>query len=80
MKSIPSFRNLIAAYDHAFLEQVLVSAACNGAHSLEPGGKLREQGTAARANGFWNVWCHGTVRYETRRYPWRRQQLIPITG
>ena len=44
------------------------------------GGKLREQGTANRASGFWNVWCHRTVRYETRRYPWRRQRLIPITG
>jgi CRP-like cAMP-binding protein len=32
--SMPSFRNLMNAYVHAFLEQVLVSAACNGAHSL----------------------------------------------
>src|SRR5205807_5056891 len=35
MESIPSFRNLMYAYVHAFLEQVLVSAACNGAHSLK---------------------------------------------
>jgi CRP-like cAMP-binding protein len=34
MESIPSFRNLMYAYVHAFLEQVLVSAACNRAHSL----------------------------------------------
>jgi len=35
MKSMPSFRNLTSAYVHAFLEQVLVSAACNGAHSVK---------------------------------------------
>ena len=35
MESMPSFRNLISAYVHAFLEQVLVSVACNGAHSLK---------------------------------------------
>jgi CRP-like cAMP-binding protein len=35
MGSMPSFRNLMAAYIHAFLEQVLVSVACNGAHSLK---------------------------------------------
>ena len=34
MESMPSFRNLMYAYVHAFLEQVLVSGACNGAHSL----------------------------------------------
>ena len=34
-KSIPSFRNLMEAYVQAFLEQVLVSVACNGAHSLK---------------------------------------------
>jgi CRP-like cAMP-binding protein len=32
--SIPSFRTLMHAYAQAFLEQVLVSVACNGAHSL----------------------------------------------
>jgi CRP-like cAMP-binding protein len=32
---MPSFRNLMSAYVHAFLEQVLVSVACNGAHSLK---------------------------------------------
>jgi CRP-like cAMP-binding protein len=32
---MPSFRNLMYAYVHAFLEQVLVSGACNGAHSLK---------------------------------------------
>ena len=35
MESMPSFRNLMFAYIHAFLEQILVSAACNGAHSLK---------------------------------------------
>jgi len=31
----PSFRSLMFAYVQAFLEQVLVSVACNGAHSLK---------------------------------------------
>ena len=35
MQSMPSFRNLMYAYVQAFLEQVLVSVACNGAHSLK---------------------------------------------
>ena len=35
MESMPSFRALMYAYLHAFLEQVLVSVACNGAHSLK---------------------------------------------
>jgi CRP-like cAMP-binding protein len=35
MRSMPAFRNLMNAYVHAFLEQVMVSAACNGAHSLK---------------------------------------------
>jgi CRP-like cAMP-binding protein len=35
IKSMPAFRNLIQAYIQAFLEQVLVSGACNGAHSLK---------------------------------------------
>jgi CRP-like cAMP-binding protein len=34
MQSMPSFRNLMYSYVHAFLEQVMVSVACNGAHSL----------------------------------------------
>jgi CRP-like cAMP-binding protein len=34
MQSMPSFRGLMYAYVQAFLEQVLVSVACNGAHSL----------------------------------------------
>jgi CRP-like cAMP-binding protein len=33
--SMPSFRDLLNAYIQAFLEQVLVSVACNGAHSLK---------------------------------------------
>ena len=33
MGSMPSFRSLMYAYAQAFLEQVLVSAACNGAHN-----------------------------------------------
>ena len=35
MESMPSFRALMYAHLHAFLEQVLVSVACNGAHSLK---------------------------------------------
>ena len=35
MRSMPAFRSLIMAYVQAFLEQVLVSGACNGAHSLK---------------------------------------------
>jgi CRP-like cAMP-binding protein len=35
MGSMPSFRSLMNAYVQAFLEQVLVSVACNGAHSLK---------------------------------------------
>ena len=35
MESMPPFRNLMYAYIQAFLEQVLVSVACNGAHSLK---------------------------------------------
>jgi CRP-like cAMP-binding protein len=35
MASIPSFRSLMYAYLQAFLEQVMVSVACNGAHSLK---------------------------------------------
>jgi CRP-like cAMP-binding protein len=35
MGSMPSFRNLMYNYVHAFLEQILVSVACNGAHSLK---------------------------------------------
>jgi CRP-like cAMP-binding protein len=35
MESIPSFRNVMSAYIQAFLEQILVSVACNGAHSLK---------------------------------------------
>jgi CRP-like cAMP-binding protein len=35
MGSMPSFRGLMFAYIQAFLEQVLVSVACNGRHSLK---------------------------------------------
>ena len=35
MGTMPSFRGLMNAYVQAFLEQVLVSVACNGAHSLK---------------------------------------------
>ena len=35
MESMPSFRGLMFAYSQAFLEQVMVSVACNGAHSLK---------------------------------------------
>ena len=32
---MPIFRSLMYAYVPAFLEQVMVSVACNGAHSLK---------------------------------------------
>jgi len=35
MQSMPSFRGVMNAYVQAFLEQVMVSVACNGAHSLK---------------------------------------------
>src|SRR5262249_56118578 len=35
MKSMPLFRDLMLAYVQAFLEQVMVSVACNGRHSLK---------------------------------------------
>src|ERR1700682_1271578 len=35
MESMPSFRALMNAYVQAFLEQVMVSVACNGTHSLK---------------------------------------------
>jgi CRP-like cAMP-binding protein len=35
MESMPSFRSLMYAYVQAFIEQVMVSGACNGAHSLK---------------------------------------------
>jgi CRP-like cAMP-binding protein len=34
MASMPAFRSLMFGYVQAFLEQVMVSVACNGAHSL----------------------------------------------
>jgi CRP-like cAMP-binding protein len=33
--SMPSFRSLMCAYVQAFLEQVMLSVACNGAHNLK---------------------------------------------
>src|ERR1022692_922007 len=35
MESMPSFRSLMYAYVQAFLNQVQVSVACNGAHSIK---------------------------------------------
>lgn len=35
MEKLPVFRDLMSAHLHAFLEQVMVSAACNGAHGVE---------------------------------------------
>jgi CRP-like cAMP-binding protein len=35
MDSMPPFRTLMYAYVQAFLEQVMVSVACNGAHTLK---------------------------------------------
>jgi CRP-like cAMP-binding protein len=34
-QSMPAFRNVMDAYVQAFLEQVMVSVACNGAHNLK---------------------------------------------
>jgi CRP-like cAMP-binding protein len=35
LAAMPSFHSLLQSYVHAFLEQVLVSVACGGAHSLK---------------------------------------------
>ena len=35
MVGLPAFRSLMYAYLHAFLEQMMVSAACSGAHSAK---------------------------------------------
>src|SRR6202167_1660974 len=35
MESMPAFRSVMDAYVQAFLEQVMVSVACNGAHNLK---------------------------------------------
>ena len=35
MNAMPAFRGLMFAYVQAFMEQVMVSVACNGAHSLK---------------------------------------------
>jgi len=35
MGSMPAFQRIMHAYVQAFLEQVMVSVACNGAHSLK---------------------------------------------
>jgi CRP-like cAMP-binding protein len=35
MASMPSFRSLMYAYVQGFIEQVMVSVACNGAHNLK---------------------------------------------
>src|SRR5580704_9063415 len=35
IESMPAFRGLMNAYVQSFLEQVMVSVACNGAHSLK---------------------------------------------
>jgi CRP-like cAMP-binding protein len=35
MESMPSFQKLMSDYVHAFLEQILVSVACNGVHGLK---------------------------------------------
>jgi CRP-like cAMP-binding protein len=35
MQSMPAFRSIMEAYVQAFLEQVMVSVACNGAHNLK---------------------------------------------
>src|SRR5438477_6432616 len=35
MDAMPAFRTLMYAHSQAFLEQVMISVACNGAHSLK---------------------------------------------
>ncbi len=35
MQSMPAFRRLATAYVQAFLEQVMISVACNGAHNVK---------------------------------------------
>jgi CRP-like cAMP-binding protein len=35
MDAVPAFRSLMFAHVHAFLEQVMVSAGCNGTHGLK---------------------------------------------
>src|ERR1700692_4448314 len=35
MQSMPAFRSVMEAYVQAFLEQVMVSVACNGSHNLK---------------------------------------------
>ena len=35
MRSMPSFKSVMDAYIQAFLEQAMVSVACNGAHNLK---------------------------------------------
>ena len=35
MQAMPSFRSLTYAYVQSFLEQIMISVACNGAHSLK---------------------------------------------
>ena len=35
MTTMPSFRNLMYAHLGAFLEQVMMSTACNGAHTVK---------------------------------------------
>jgi len=35
IKELPAFRKLMLAYVHAFLEQVMLSVACNGAHNAK---------------------------------------------
>jgi CRP-like cAMP-binding protein len=34
VETLPAFRSVMHAHVHAFLEQVMISAACNGAHGL----------------------------------------------
>src|SRR5262245_22866468 len=35
MQSMPAFQRVATAYVQAFLEQVMISAACNGAHTVK---------------------------------------------
>src|SRR3990170_1516582 len=60
MESMPAFRSLMFNYVHAFLEQVLVSVACNAARELEGAGLIargRRQVTILDRQGLTKASC-----------------------
>src|SRR3984893_17501476 len=58
---MPSFRNLMSAYIHAFLTQVLVSVACNGANSAQQP-LARETGSICDRDWFAEPHCGRRAR------------------